>query len=53
MNTGGSNSFLDYYSVVDRYIGYISVASLGFTPKKLGPDLIIFILSVGGMSAAS
>jgi hypothetical protein len=52
MNTKGSSSFLNYYGVVDGYIGYISVASLGFTPNKLGLNLVIFILSVGGVSAA-
>ena len=53
MNIGGSGSFLNHYSAVDGFIGWISVASLGFIPIKLGLDLIIFILSIGGILAAS
>jgi hypothetical protein len=53
VNAGGFNSFLDCYSAVDRYIGYISVASLGFIPNELGLDLVIFILSVDGVLIAS
>jgi hypothetical protein len=52
MNTRGSSSFSDYYGAVDRYIGYISVVNSGFIPNKLGLNLIIFILSIGGVSAA-
>jgi hypothetical protein len=44
---------LDYYSTVNGYTGCIFIASLGFVPDKLGLNLVIFILSVGGMSAAS
>ena len=53
MNTGGSSSFLDYYSVVNRFAGWISVTSLGFTPVKLNLNLVIFILSIGGVLTAS
>jgi hypothetical protein len=52
VNTKGFNSFLDYYSTVNRYTGYISVAGLGFAPNKPGPNLVIFISSVDGMSVA-
>ena len=53
MNTRGSSSFLDYCSAVNGFIGWISVASLGFIPVKSGLDLIIFILSIGSVLAAS
>jgi hypothetical protein len=53
VNTRGSSSFLNYYNTVDGYIKYISVAGLGFIPNKLDPNLVIFILSIGGVSAAS
>jgi hypothetical protein len=53
MNTRGSNSFLNYYSTVNRYMGCISTASLGFIPNKPGPNLVVFVLSVSGISAAS
>ena len=52
MNTGGSDSFLDYYSAVNRFMGWISIISLGFIPVKLSLDLVIFILSIGGVLAA-
>jgi hypothetical protein len=53
VNTGGFNSFLDYYSAVNRYIRYISIASLGFAPNEPGLNLVIFVLFIGGISAAS
>jgi hypothetical protein len=53
VNTKGSNSFSDYYGAVDGYMEYISVAGLGFIPNELGPNLVVFVLSIGGMSAAS
>jgi hypothetical protein len=53
VNTKGSNSFLDYYSTVDGYIKYISVAGLGFIPDKLSLNSVIFVSSIGGVSAAS
>jgi hypothetical protein len=53
VNTKGFNSFLNYYNAVNGYIKYISAASSGFVPNKLGPNLVIFISSVGGVSAAS
>ena len=52
MNTRGSSSFLNYYSAVNGYMGYISAASLGFVSNKLGPNSVVFILSIGGVSAA-
>jgi hypothetical protein len=52
VNTRGFNSFLNYYSAVDGYIKYISITGLGFVPNKPGLNLIIFVLSVGGMSVA-
>ena len=52
MNTGGSGSFLNYYSTVDRFTKWISTVSLKFVPVKLGLDLVIFILSISGMLAA-
>jgi hypothetical protein len=52
VNTKGSSSFLDHYSAVDGYIKCISVTGLGFAPNELNPNLIIFILSMGGVSAA-
>jgi hypothetical protein len=53
VNIRGSNSFLDYYNAVNGYIGYISAAGLGFVPNKLGLNLVVFVLSVGGVSATS
>jgi hypothetical protein len=53
VNIKGSNSFLDYCNAVDRYIGYISIANLGFTFNKLGLNSVIFILSMGGILIAS
>ena len=53
MNTGGSGSFLDRCGAVDGFTGWISVTGSGFAPVKPGPDLVIFILSVGGVLAAS
>ena len=44
---------MDYYNAVNGYTGCISVVSSGFTPNKLGLNSVIFILSIGGMSAAS
>ena len=53
MNTEESSSFLNHCGTVNRFIEWISVASLRFVPVELGPDLVIFILSVGGVLAAS
>jgi hypothetical protein len=53
MNTGGFSNFLDHCDAVDGYIKYISVAGLGFAPNKPGLNLVIFVLSVGSVSAAS
>jgi hypothetical protein len=52
VNTKGSNSFLDCCNIVNGYTGCISVASLRFVPNKLSLNLVIFVLSVGGMLAA-
>ena len=53
VNTGGSGSFLNYYSTVNGFTGWISITNLGFIPIKPGLDLVIFILSIGGVLAAS
>ena len=53
MNTGGSGSFLNHCSAVDGFIGWISIASLGFVPVKLSLDSVIFILAIGGVLVAS
>jgi hypothetical protein len=53
VNTEGFNNFLNYYSTVDRYTEYISIASLGFIPNKLSLNSVIFILFIGGILAAS
>jgi hypothetical protein len=53
VNTRGFSSFLDYYNAVDGYMGYIFAAGLRFTPKEPGPNSVIFVLSMGGVSAAS
>jgi hypothetical protein len=53
VNTGGFNSFLNHCSAVNGYIKYISAAGLGFIPNKPGLNSVIFVLSVGGVSAAS
>jgi hypothetical protein len=52
MNTKGSNSFSNHYNAVVRYIGYIFIASSGFASNKPGLNSVIFILSIGGVSAA-
>jgi hypothetical protein len=44
---------LDHCSAVVGYTGCISIASLGFAPNKLGLNSVIFISSVGSVSAAS
>jgi hypothetical protein len=53
VNTRGSSSFLNHYSAVNRYIGCISIADLGFTPDKPGLNSVVFVLSINGMSVAS
>ena len=53
MNTRGFGSFLDHYSIVDGFTGWISIASLGFVPVELNLDLVIFILFIDGVLAAS
>jgi hypothetical protein len=52
VNTRGSNSFLDCYSAVNRYTGYISIANLEFASNKPGLNLVIFVLSIGGVLTA-
>ena len=52
MNIKGFSSFLDYYNIVDGFIKQISIASLRFIPIELGLDLVIFILSMGGVLVA-
>jgi hypothetical protein len=53
VNTKGSNSFSNYYNAVNGYTEYISIVSLGFTLNELGLNLVVFVLSMGGVSAAS
>jgi hypothetical protein len=52
VNTRGFGSFLDHCNAVNGYIGCISAAGSGFVPNKLGPNLVIFVLSMGGVLAA-
>ena len=52
MNTEGFSSFLNYYSTVNRFTGWIFIISLKFVSIKLGLDLVIFILSISGVLVA-